>query len=57
MAASKHKSGPAHGPQPAAPPAPATGKPLPRRTANIKVLTPDARWQRFQRYVWDRKKG
>ena len=21
------------------------------------LTAPDARWQRFQRYVWDRKKG
>jgi hypothetical protein len=33
--------------------------PQPRapQTARNRLLQPDARWQRFQRYVWDRKRG
>jgi hypothetical protein len=40
---------------------PKPGAPPPKgksRGAEPNTLTaPDARWQRFQRYVWDRKKG
>jgi|PlaIllAssembly_1097288.scaffolds.fasta_scaffold1039500_2 hypothetical protein len=38
------------------PPAPAPGKPAAGAPAPNRLIAPDARWQRFQRYVWDRNK-
>jgi hypothetical protein len=53
MKAHKRKTAPA-----ADPPAPhKNGRKAPREPALNRLLAPDARWQRFQRYVWDRKKG
>jgi hypothetical protein len=42
---------------PTAPPRPPGGKPKAKVPADNRLLLPDARWQRFQRYVWDKKKG
>jgi hypothetical protein len=48
-------------PKPAAPPVPLPA--LPRAVPHAQPrapnprLQPDARWQRFQHYTWDRKKG
>ena len=55
MATRKGKHSPA--------PAPLSVPPAPHKRAAAhaparnSLLAPDARWQRFQRYVWDRKKG
>jgi hypothetical protein len=53
MPGNRRKSRPAPRGQP---PAPAPGKPAAGAPAPNRLIAPDARWQRFQRYVWDRNK-
>jgi len=57
MTANKGKTRPASEPPPAAPAPRKGGRRPPRGPANNKLMAPDARWQRFQRYVWDKKKA
>jgi len=51
MATRKGRQAPAPEPQSAPP-----RRKAPPAPARSILLAPDARWQRFQRYVWDRKK-
>ncbi|MGB0127421.1 MAG: hypothetical protein WBP72_07265 [Rhodocyclaceae bacterium] len=55
MAAGKKNTQPP--PQTPSPQPPQGVKRRTKGTADNKLLLPDARWQRFQRYVWDKKKG
>jgi len=55
MATRKGRQTPAPEPQ-SAPPTPSRRKAAPAPVRSM-LLAPDARWQRFQRYVWDRKKA
>jgi hypothetical protein len=57
MTASKAKTLPANELTPAARMPGKGGRRPPRGPASNKLMAPDARWQRFQRYVWDKKKG